>query len=394
MLLDYLGIALNGVKHRKRRTLLTVIGVVIGVLAIVSLVSIGQGLQDSLQRQAEAAGSDAILISASGGSERDTVNLFDADDTQAVRATRGVEAAAPNLFGGVRAEYQGEQAFLNIRAGPLDREKLIYDIDSLELLEGRLLRSSDTGSAMVVRNVAENSFDKEVRLGTRLEMANESYTVVGIVERGLATGTRSVYLTEEEGREVLGRGDGFGSIVAKASGNISQVEERIQRNLRDSRDVEEGEEDFNTVTFVGILESFNSQISQVQGLLLGLGGISVAVGAVGIMNTMYTSVTQRTHEIGVMKAIGASRRQILTVFLFEAGLIGAVGGLLGAMLGTGLSTVAARIISDSVGLEFSAFVGPSLFAGGALFGFVVGSVAGTLPARKASKLPPAEALDE
>jgi putative ABC transport system permease protein len=242
--------------------------------------------------------------------------------------------------------------------------------------------------------VAENSFDKEVRLGTRIEMANESYTVVGIVERGLATGTRSVYLTEEEGREVLGRGDGFGSIIAKASGNISQVEERIQRNLRDSRDVEEGEEDFNTVTFVGILESFNSQISQVQGLLLGLGGISVAVGAVGIMNTMYTSVTQRTHEIGVMKAIGASRRQILTVFLFEAGLIGAVGGLLGAMLGTGLSTVAAQIISDSVGLEFSAFVGPSLFAGGALFGFVVGSVAGTLPARKASKLPPAEALDE
>ena len=110
------------------------------------------------------------------------------------------------------------------------------------------------------------------------------------------------------------------------------------------------------------------------------------------MNTMYTSVTERTREIGVMKALGATRKQILTLFMIESGIVGMIGGLIGATVGIGISYLAGIAIQQTVSISFSPYVSPALIAGSIFFSFVVGIVSGTLPARKASKKEPVEAL--
>ena len=162
--------------------------------------------------------------------------------------------------------------------------------------------------------------------------------------------------------------------------------------MRNSRGVEEGEEDFTTNTASDIIDSFQSQLSLIRGFLVGLGAISLLVGGIGIMNTMYTSVTERTQEIGVMKAVGATRRQILTVFLIESGIIGLMGGILGTVLGIGISFAASGIISQQVGIQVTPGTSPGLIIGALTFAFVVGMISGFFPARKAAKKNPVEAL--
>ncbi len=370
----------------------------IGVLAIVALLSIGQGLENSVQQEVQDIGGDKVFISPGGGGAisgltGDTQTLTE-EDLLAVRNTRGVSQAASVVTGHVLADRQGESEYMNIRSGPLEgREELIREVDALEVQEGRFMRPADTTGVVLVEGTAEDTFEDELSVGSRFEVENQKFRVVGIVSRGLNTGG-GVYMNIDVARELLNRSEGYDSIVAEAESGIepSELEERIRRNLRNTRGVEEGEEDFSTNTAADIIRSFNNQLAIIRGVLLGIGGISLLVGAVGIMNTMYTSVTQRTREIGVMKAIGATKNQIMLLFMIESGIIGAVGGLLGALLGVGVSKLAAGAVSSAMNLEFSASMSPMLLIGAVVFAFVVGMFSGVFPARKAANLEPAEAL--
>lgn len=398
MFLDFLKLALRNIRHRKRRSWLTILGTMIGVLAIVSLISIGQGLEDSVQQEVQDIGGDKVFISPGGGSMQrftGTTSVLTEDDLTAVRNTRGVRVAASVISGDVLVDYQGESNYIGIRSGPLEgKEDVIKDVDALEVLDGRFMRPADTKNIVIEENVAEDSFDSELGVGTRIEINGTKFRVVGVVSRGLSTGGGGIYMNIDTARELLDKPEGYDAMVAEAQDGLepSELEERINKNLRNSRDVQEGEEDFSTRTAEDIIRSFNNQLSIIRGVLLGIGGISLLVGAVGIMNTMYTSVTQRTREIGVMKAIGATRKQIMFLFMIESGIIGTVGGLIGVLAGIGVSRIASGFISSSLGLEFSAYAGINLVIGSLVFAFLLGMISGVFPARKAANLEPAEAL--
>ena len=146
-------------------------------------------------------------------------------------------------------------------------------------------------------------------------------------------------------------------------------------------------------TAAELIKSFKTILDIVQGILIAIAAISLMVGGVGIMNTMYTSVLERTREIGIMKAIGAKNSQILTLFLIEAGLIGIVGGIIGIILGVGLSKIAVIIIGQALKTDLIQASFPLvLIVGSLLFSFLVGAASGILPAIQASKLKPVDAL--
>ncbi|WP_414837276.1 ABC transporter permease [Candidatus Nanosalina sp. VS9-1] len=397
MFLDFLKLAVRNIRHRKRRSWLTILGTMIGILAIVSLISIGQGLENSVQQEVQDIGGNKVFISPGGGSFQrftGTADTLSEEDLSVIRNTRGVEKAASVITGSVIADYQGEKEYMTIRSGPLEgNEELIQEVDALNVEEGRFMRPADTTNIVLEENTAQDTFEEELGVGSRIEIENEKFRVVGIVSRGLSTGG-GLYMNIDQARKLLNRSEGYDSIVAEAQDGVepSDLEDRIRRNLRQSRNLDEGEEDFSTRTAEDIIRSFNNQLAIIRGVLVGIGGISLLVGAVGIMNTMYTSVVQRTREIGVMKAIGATRKQIMLIFMIESGIIGAVGGLIGAILGVGLSSLAAEYVSRSMGLAFSASVSSELLIGSVFFAFVVGMISGVLPARKAARLKPAEAL--
>ena len=168
--------------------------------------------------------------------------------------------------------------------------------------------------------------------------------------------------------------------------------ENIKEELRDSRDEDEGEETFSVQTFEQLLEQFNDILGIVSIVLIGIAAISIVVGGVGIMNTMYTSVLERTKEIGIMKAVGAKNSNIMTLFLIESGMIGLAGGMIGIGIGIGLSKIVEIVASEAGFLPIKAYLGAPLLLGALAFSFIIGAASGTFPAMQASKMKPVDAL--
>jgi len=162
--------------------------------------------------------------------------------------------------------------------------------------------------------------------------------------------------------------------------------------MRRDHDVKEGEEDFTVTTSIQLIEGFNNILDVVQIVLIGIAAISLFVGGVGIMNTMYTSVLQRRKEIGVMKSIGATNTDILMIFLFESGILGIIGGVFGVIFGLMLSK-GVEIAASLAGVDIlKAYVSIPLVIGALLFSFIIGALSGFMPAKQASKLQPVDAL--
>lgn len=399
MLVDYFRLAFRNITHRRRRSWLTILGTLIGIMAVVSLISIGQGLQNSIQSEFERLGGDKVAVTPGGGfSARfsdTTVELTD-DDLQTIRNTRGVEGTAGVIQGSIRVSYDDESKFLTITGMPTDESlELVKSFNNVQVSSGRFIKQTDRSNIVVGSDAVSEVYEDEVYLRSRLSIKGSSYSVVGIAE---STGNpridRGIIVPREVARDVLNKPDSYDILISQISQGYDpgEVADDIEKNLRDSRDIEEGEEDFSVQTSEDLIRSFNNQLAIVRAVLLGIGSISLFVGGVGIMNTMYTSVTERTRDIGIMKAVGATKKQILTIFLIESGIIGMVGGVIGATVGIGISYIATAIITQQIGLVISPYIGVELVAGSLFFSFIVGMVSGVLPARKASKLKPVDAL--
>lgn len=397
MFLDSLNLAVRNILHRKRRSWLTILGTTIGILAIVALLSIGQGLENSVEGEIQELGGNKVFVSPGGGgtSQRftgTTSRLLD-EDLRTLRNTRGVENVIGTISGSVLAEYRDETQYMTVNGVPVgESEDLVRDMQNVEMSEGRFLGPADTNSIVISEEGKTGLFEDDVNIRSKIVLEGATVRVVGTTSNGL--GENGLYMSLSSAREVLNRSEGYDSVTAQVQQGFTpaEVEENIAENLRRTRNVEEGAEDFSTNTAEDIIRSFNNQLSIIRAVLLGIGGISLLVGGVGIMNTMYTAVAERTREIGVMKAVGATRKQVIGLFLLESGIIGLIGGVFGVLTGYGISLLASGVISSQLGTEFSPVLGVPIVAGSLAFAVFVGMISGVLPARKAANLEPAEAL--
>lgn len=400
MFLDLGELALKNIIHRKRRSWLTIIGILIGIAAVVGLVSLSQGLQDSIESEFESIGSDKIFVQPGGNAQQQrltgtTAELTD-DELETVARTRGVEDVAGVVFSSVQIDYRDETKFGSLIGTPTgEKMEIVMDSWAMEIGEGRELRSTDTSGVVVGSQFQDGTFQEDVSIRSKLEIEGEEFRVVGILEpTGDPFIDSAVLMPQEPAREVTGNEESYGYIITQLQEGFEaeEVRENMEENLRQERGLEEGEEDFTIQTPQDLISSFNNILSLVRGVVIGIASISLLVGGVGIMNTMYTSVTERTREIGVMKSIGATNRQIMGLFLLESGIIGLVGGLIGVTLGISLSYIAAYFATQAIQIQIDPFIGWQLIIGSLLFAFVVGTVSGVLPARKAARLQPADAL--
>jgi putative ABC transport system permease protein len=172
----------------------------------------------------------------------------------------------------------------------------------------------------------------------------------------------------------------------------ADVAERIRQELRRERNVAEGEENFSVSTSDDLIELFLGILNTVQYVVIGIVSIALLVGGLGIMNTMYMAVSERTKEIGIMKAVGATKKQILTIYLVESGILGLIGGVIGTLLGLGISEVGFYFIRQFAGIPLYPNRSLMLVGGSLLASFFLGVFSGFLPARKAAELEPVEAI--
>jgi putative ABC transport system permease protein len=403
MIKDYFLLAFGNLRHRGLRSWLTILGVFIGIAAVVSLISMGQGLETAIMGQFGGLAVDILDVQNKGvgfappGST--VIEKLTDHDVQIIEGVQGVEKAIPRLVRVGSLEYNGIAGFGYATDLPENEEyrEFLYDRFSFEAEEGRLLRTGDTGKILLGNSFLEtDDFGKDFRVGKTVKINDENFEIVGFLEQSSNFQFNSlVLMMNNDLEELLDIEDEWDLIAVQVTDkdDIEFVAEEIERKLRSDRGEKEGEETFSVETPAQSLEAVNNVLNIINLIVIGIAAISLFVGGIGIANTMYTSVVERTKEIGIMKAVGAKNKDILYVFLIESGLLGLVGGIAGALIGLGGALAISGIANQALGADlFQVAISYPLLIAAVSFSFFVGVTSGILPAIQASKLNVVDAL--
>ena len=394
-------IALKALNRNKMRTTLTMLGMIIGVAAVITMVALGRGAQDSIEQQIKSAGTNMIIVSAgnwtqggvrSGQGAAGTLTEADAD---AIRAIPGVQYLAPGV--NTRAQMIAGNQNWGTRIQGTDIELPL--IRSWPLTSGTFFSTQDVSSAGKVAVlgsvVRDNLFTPDQDpIGQIVRIKNQPFKVVGILaSKGQGSNGEdqddAVLIPYTTAQRKLAGITYLNNVTVSAvsASNTGQVADAITSLLRVRHRIQPGDpEDFMVRTLEEMANVRTEATKTMTALLAAIAGVSLLVGGIGIMNIMLVSVTERTREIGLRLAIGARGRDVLLQFLVEAVVISLVGGCIGILLGFGLSKGLTR------GLQWPTSVSPNAVAIAFGFSAITGIFFGFYPARKAARLDPIDAL--
>jgi len=406
-----LKLAWNILVHSKLRSWLTIIGIVIGIAAVVSIVSVSQGAKQQLEERFGQWGADIITISPGysqakgfkrvgkgGGLTADQEDLTD-KDILVLKSIPNVNFVMGQVSATGEVKYLGKSGNLHITGVNTDAWK---EITTNEIEFGRDLTKGDIYSAVIGYNIANSFFNKQVQINRQITIEGRIFKVVGIFKQG--ENDNAVIIPLEPARDLLEDidEDEFSSITIKID-NVEDVINKtipaIERKLMLSRGIlREKDRDFSVYSPLAMQSAITETMNTMSIFLGAIAAISLIVGTVGISNTMFTSVLEKTKEIGVMKAIGAKNRDIMLIFLLNSGMIGFVGGLGGVIIGAVASGYIGLLVNGNGGGMMGKMFGsttaltPELLIFAFSFSIIIGMIAGAIPAYRASKLKPIDAL--
>ena len=404
MLKDYFIYSVRNLRSRQLRSWLTMIGIFIGIAAVVSLIGLGEGLRVAISSQFGFLGPDILSVQASGlafAGPPGTAVVEPLNDDLADKIARinGVQSAFNRYIESATVEFNDRQV---IRFGASvpegDSRKIFETMVNLKAEQGRLLKDGDSKKVILGNNFKEDSiFGRGVKVGDKILIKGVDFEVVGILEKkGSFIFDDNMLVNEQAMVDFLGTEKGNVDVIAVKVDDpdkVNEIKGNIEKLMRKERNVDKGEENFQVQSPQQILETLNSALFAVQLFVYIIASISLAVGGIGIMNTMYTSVLERTKEIGIMKSIGAKNSAIFTIFFIESGLLGMIGGIIGIILGLtfafGLSALGRLLLGTEL---IQASISLILVFGALFFSFALGTIFGVLPAYQASKLSPVESL--
>lgn len=397
---EYFRIAFRNLRRRKLRSWLTIMGIFISITILFLLVSLSLGLQNAIEEQFRALGTDKIFIQPKGqlgvSGAGGAVSLTDAD-VDIIEKVQGVKEVSVMVISTAKVEFNDEIRFVNaigLDPGSID---LFFESGGYTIIDGRNLRKKDLNDLVIGWQYKyKNWLKKPVDPGDVLLVNDAPFKVRGVISYvGSPPDDRQIYMTLEEFREFFNVSERVDWIVVQvdAGEDIELVGKKIEKKLRNFRDVDENTQDFTLMTPKELLGTFGSVLNILTGFLIGVAAISLLVGGIGIANTMYTTIIERTKEIGVIKAIGAKNSEVVLMFTVEAGIIGLVGGGLGVLVGMGLAQIVEFIASEFLAIGLLQAVFPwYLILGSLAFAFFIGVFSGMWPAWLASKVKPVVAL--
>ena len=393
---DVLRLALGSVTAHRLRSALTVLGIVIGIASVVLLTSLGEGTRQAILSEFSQFGTNTLVVTSGkikthgiGGAAGGTTRPLTLADAEALRAVPGMEKVVPIVFGTAR-----------VSSGERGRNTFVYgatsdgpDVWKFDVRLGRFLPESEVGRAMPVAvlgpKLKTELFGAENALGRRIKVGGHRFVVIGVMAPvgqfiGL-TLDDAVYVPVASAQQIFDHAhvmevDATFSPGLPPAGVVAGVKRVLSARHG-------GEEDFTVMTQGEMVDTFGRVFAVVSAAVAGIGAISLLVGAIGILTMMWISVGERTSEIGLLKALGATRADVRNLFLAEAALLSGVGGVAGI--------VTAVVLGSLVQLALPAvpFATPPVYAAAALGTAVgVGLLAGVAPARRAAALDPVENL--
>ena len=400
LLFEIIGVAMGAVRANLLRSVLTTLGIVIGISAVITMVALGEGAQQRVQQEINRMGTTVLTIRPgqqfSYGVSRGDAEMS-IEDAMALRAEAGgLLKVSPEQRNGMQVTF----GRWNTRHEVMGVWPEYFDIYDHELVAGRYFTQSEVQGR---RRVAVLGYGiptelgetpPELMVGQTIQIRGISFEVVGVLaEKGDAGFLRpddSVFMPQSTAQyRVMGSRNRLNTIYAatETPEQLDQAYAEIDRIMRREHRIRAGEEaDFSISNAADLLQTFNETRQTFTMLLAGIAGISLLVGGIGIMNIMLVSVTERTREIGVRKALGATKRAIMTQFLVEALFLCVLGGLLGVAGGYGAAATIQRMA------EWETAVSPEAVLAAIGFSAAVGLFFGIWPARRAAILDPIDAL--
>ncbi len=398
MLLEAIRLALRSIRRNAMRSFLTVLGIVIGVGAVIAMVTIGNGTTAKVTAEMARLGSNMLFVSPGQwgpGRASSDAKALTIRDVEAMRQElRGVKAVAPTAQKS-QTVVRGAESRVTTVTGT-DNAYLVTQDWALQ--SGRSFFDSEVrgGRAVCIigQTVRDKLFGLEDAIGHAIRLGNVSCEVIGVL---VAKGQSSFGTDQDDTvlvplrayhRRLAGNTEIRRVMVSAADDtDTAKVQSDLEWLLRERRGIGPGkEDDFTVRDMTQIAQAQAGTTAMLTGLLAAVAAVSLLVGGIGIMNIMLVSVTERTREIGIRLAIGALERQVLSQFLVEAVVLSLLGGLVGIVLGLGLAGIATRV------LEVPFVVDPVIVLVAFLFSAIVGVVFGYFPARRAARLDPIEAL--
>jgi putative ABC transport system permease protein len=398
------------VMHSKLRSWLTILGIVIGVGAVVGIMSIGGGMQERMSDQLGGLGGDLLTLrvgysrgaSMFGPSDRDGGGAFgtgatatdeepvlDRTDIQALKSIPDIELIDTRISGTVEVSYFGKSGTVSLTGV----DQAVWSrITTSEIKEGRMLDAADQNVVVIGARLAESYFDKPIGINQMITIESNVFRVVGILDEE----SNSIYMPIQMAYQVLEDSENgvYDSIIIKIKDEeqLDAVMAKIEDKLMMVRHVTDKTQDFSLISSKQMQETRSAMMSTMNTFLLAIAAVSLIVGAVGIANTMFTSVLEKTKEIGIMKAIGARNKDIMRIFLLHAALIGLVGGVLGIFFGALLSGALPALMGETGMLRGGTFVALNSVIIALSVSVGIGVISGIIPAYRASKLKPVDAL--
>ncbi|GFO96801.1 efflux ABC transporter permease [groundwater metagenome] len=383
----------------KFKTLMSSLGIIIGVIAIVVMLSVGEGLQAGVGKAFGGMNLDVITVYPGGsGSEAGKLVYqkpaeFDEKDMHALENTVGVKTVSPRTGSSMSVKFRDEERSVSITAVmPTKEPDLSESID-----KGRFLMESDRSAIVIGSDIANKMFKMPLNPGMRMSIKNKNnevtkeFTIVGILkekEQTSAFGGNSnmeIFTTHQALKDlfdVKNYSDSQILVTVEDPDNIEVTAKKVDDSLRRLHK----DEAYTVFMMKSILESIGQVLTMIKFALGGIGAISLIVGGIGIVNVMMLTVTERIKEIGVMKAVGATKGDIQMIFMLESGLLGFVSGLIGITIGAGISILISTLGAIPIAVTWTSLVV------GLVFGVIMTTIAGVYPANKAARLDPVEAL--
>lgn len=395
---ETLKLAIQAIRRNALRSFLTLLGIVIGVGAVIAMVTIGNGTTAKVEADMAKLGSNLLFIRPGQfgpGRSSATAKPFNSRDVAAFRSQlNGIKAVAPVARGSATVVFGSEN-----RSVPITGTDNSYFVtQDLGLQEGRQFLEGELRSGRAVcligETVRNELFGSTSPISRNIRVSNVSCEVIGLLEEK----GQSSFGTDQDDiilmplrtyqRRVAGNSDiGLLYVSADDNAETAKIQADIERLLRERRNISPGEDDNFGVADMKQIAATQTATTTILTVLLGaVAGVSLLVGGIGIMNIMLVSVTERTREIGIRLAIGAQESQVLLQFLVEAVVLSLIGGVLGVALGLGL----AALVSTGMNIPF--ILDPVIVLVAFGFSALVGIVFGYFPARRAARMNPIEAL--
>ncbi len=401
---DYFKIAIRNLKARRLRSYLTTLGILIGVFLICSLLSLSEGLKESIISELRTLGKEVLMIFP--GEITDLSSLFTAffgrglkieDETiEKIKKIEGVENVVPLDYGASLVRYKEKTKTVLLFGYPRKEAQELFKMNlGWKLDQGRWPKPKKR--EVIVGKLVPSDIFPGLKPGDKIYIKGREFLVTGVLKSlGTKQDDSMIGLDIEDYRKITGfrKGSHFALVKIKSGVDTERMAQKIKEVLKETQKRKAGKEEipFTILTNEKAGSIAGNILALIQIIVFAFASVAIIVGGIGIMNTMFTSVRERTREIGILKAVGAKNSEILIIFLIESAIMGIIGGILGTFLGIFFAKFVEFYGQVHPLLYFKASITPNLILFGFFFSLFVGIISGYWPAKRAAALKPADAL--